>query len=149
MTDTSWQIPDPDTQPEFYHDVPVKRLVAWCADTIITLFLCVIILPFTAFTGLFFLPLLFLTVGFFYRLATVTQGSATLGMRLMSIEFITLRGERLDKTYAFWHCLGFTVSCVIPPLLVASGVMMLTTARGQGLTDVMLGTLAVNRRAAM
>ncbi len=149
MTDTSWHIPDPETQPEFYHDVPVKRLVAWGIDTIIILFLCVIVLPFTAFVGLFFLPLFFLTVGFFYRLATVAQGSATLGMRLLSVEIITLDGQRLNGVYAFWHCLAYTAFCLLPPLLAASGVMMLTTARGQGLADVMLGTVAVNRRAAM
>lgn len=149
MTETTWHTPDPHTQPEFYDDVPIKRLVAWGIDTAIVLVLCVIALPFTAFTGLFFLPALFLTISFFYRLATITQGSATLGMRIMSIEFITLDGAHFDSTTAFWHTLGFTFCCMVPPLLAVSCVMMLTTARGQGMSDVVLRTVAVNRRAAM
>ncbi len=47
-------LPDPDFQPEFYADVPGKRLLAFFIDTIIIIGLCVLVLPFTAFTGLFF-----------------------------------------------------------------------------------------------
>ncbi|MEQ9675153.1 MAG: RDD family protein, partial [Roseovarius indicus] len=54
MTDYAWHIPDPVTQPEFYADVPVKRLIAWVVDTIIVAVICLLILPFTAFTGIFF-----------------------------------------------------------------------------------------------
>ena len=149
MSDMSWHTPDPASQPEFYEDVPIKRLIAWAIDTVIILAICVIILPFTAFTGLFFLPFLILTVGLLYRVATIAHGSATLGMRVVSIEFLTLDGRKLEPSYAALHSLGFTISCAMPVFWVASCVLMLTTMRGQGLTDLILGTVAVNRRAAM
>lgn len=47
-------LPDPERQPDFYKDVPLKRLLAWCIDAVITGLACIIILPFTAFTGIFF-----------------------------------------------------------------------------------------------
>lgn len=147
MTDYTWHIPDPVTQPEFYADVPVKRLVAWVADTLLVAVICLLILPFTAFTGLFFFPLLMLTVGFAYRVATIARGSATWGMRLVAIEFRTLSGRRFDLPMAFLHTLGFTLSCLFAILQIASVVLMLTTPRAQGLTDHLLGTVALNRRA--
>jgi len=147
MSAYTWHIPDPDTQPEFYADVPTKRLVAWVIDTIIVAAICLLILPFTAFAGLFFFPVLMLTVGLAYRVITIARGSATWGMRLAAIEFRTLSGRRLDLGLAFLHTLGFTVSCAFVVLQVASIVLMLTTPRAQGLTDHLLGTVALNRRA--
>mgnify|MGYP000128898616 FL=1 len=148
MTD-SWHIPNPDTQPDFYRDVPVKRLLAWVADTILVILICLLILPFTAFTGLFFFPFLLLMVGFAYRVVTIANGSATWGMRLMAIEFRTLDGHRFDLSMAFLHTLGFTISCAIPIVQLASAVLMMTGPRAQGLSDLVLGTVAVNRRAGM
>ncbi len=148
MTDTAWHIPDPDTQPDFYADVPLKRFLAWLVDSVLILVVCILILPFTAFTGLFFFPLLFLSVGLIYRTATIARASATWGMRLMAIEFRTASGRRFDAGMAFWHSLGFTMSCALPLLQLASILLMLTAPRGQGLTDLALGTVAVNRRAA-
>ncbi|WP_111732061.1 RDD family protein [Roseovarius amoyensis] len=148
MSDYSWHIPDPVTQAEFYADVPAKRLIAWVADTILVAVICLLILPFTAFTGIFFFPVLMLVVGFAYRVVTLARGSATWGMRLVAIEFRTVSGARFDLGMAFLHTLGFTVSCAFFLLQVVSIVLMLTTARGQGLSDHILGTVALNRRAA-
>jgi len=148
MSDYSWHIPDPLSQPDFYADVPAKRLIAWVADTVLVALICLLILPFTAFTGILFFPALMLVVGFAYRVVTLARGSATWGMRLTAIEFRTLSGARFDLTLAFLHTLGFTVSCAFFPLQVVSIVLMLTTARGQGLSDHLLGTVALNRRAA-
>ncbi len=147
MTRTAWHIPDPASQPEFYADVPTKRLLAWLVDTVIVIAICLIIIPFTAFTGIFFFPLLMLVVGFAYRVVTIARGSATWGMRLLAIEFRTLQGQRFDLPLAFVHTLGYSLSCALMPLQIVSIVLMLTTARGQGLTDHVLGTVAVNRRA--
>ena len=106
MTETTWHIPDPQFQPEFYADVPTKRLMAWVVDTVLVLVLCLLVLPFTAFTGIFFFPLLFLTLSFAYRVVTIARGSATWGMRLTSIEFRTVQGDRFDLQMAFLHTLG-------------------------------------------
>ncbi|MGC1505975.1 MAG: RDD family protein [Sulfitobacter sp.] len=138
--------PDPDTQPQFYTGVPTKRLVAWILDTILIVLIGVIILPFTAFTGLFFFPFLMLVVGFFYRIATLASGSATWGMRLMSVEIRQGDDRPLDGATAFLHTLGYSLSFAMPVLQLISIVLMLTSARRQGLTDMVLGTVALNKR---
>jgi uncharacterized RDD family membrane protein YckC len=141
-------LPDPVIQPEFYADVPMKRLLAWLVDTILIALICLLILPFTAFTGLFFFPLLMLMVGFAYRVITIANRSATWGMRLMAIEFRTAQGERFGLGLATLHTLGTSFSFALPVLQVISVVLMMTTARGQGLTDHLLGSVALNRAAA-
>jgi len=148
MHDT-WALPDPDTQPEFYADVPAKRLVAFVVDTLVILVLSLLVVPFTAFTGLFFFPVLMAVIGFAYRVVTIARGSATWGMRLVAIEFRAADGRRFDLGLAFAHTLGLTISFALPLLQVASVVLMLTRPRGEGLSDLVLGTVALNRRAAM
>jgi uncharacterized RDD family membrane protein YckC len=149
MTDTSWHLPNPDTQPEFYTDVPLKRLLAFVVDTVVIIGLSLAIVPFTAFTGIFFFPILMTVVGFGYRVVTLARGSATWGMRLTAIEFRDAQGARFDISQAFLHTLGFTISLTIPILQVLSIVLMLTGERAQGLTDRVMGSVAINRRAAM
>lgn len=139
-------LPDPKRQAEFYESVPVKRLLAWIIDTVLILLLCVLILPFTAFTGIFFFPLMVLVIGFAYRIVTITGGSATWGMRMMSIEFRQDDGSRFDLSTAFWHTVGFSLSWAITPLQLVSALLMVLSARGQGLTDHVLGTAVLNRR---
>ena len=142
-----FHLPDPETQAHFYENVPAKRLLAWIVDAVLIFLVCLAVLPFTAFTGVFFFPFLMLVVGFAYRVVTLAAGSATWGMRLFAIEFRTAQGERFDLGTAFLHTLGYSVSIAIPILQVISIVLMLTTARGQGLTDHVLGTVAMNRRS--
>lgn len=138
--------PDPDTQPQFYEGVPFKRLMAWVIDTILILVMSLVVLPFTAFTGLFFFPAMILVIGFVYRVMTLANGSATWGMRLMGMELRTANDERFDLGTALAHTLGYSFSVAMAPLQLISVVLMGTTARGQGLTDMVLGTVALNRR---
>ena len=63
MTAQTWTIPDPQVQPEFYADIPLKRLLAWVVDCVLIGLTVALIVPFTAFVGLFFLPVMFLVVG--------------------------------------------------------------------------------------
>ncbi|MCE8009451.1 RDD family protein [Aestuariivita sp.] len=140
-------LPDPETQAQFYDGVPVKRLLAWIVDTVLIVAISVAVLPFTAFTGLFFFPALVLVIGFAYRTVTLANGSATWGMQLFALEFRTMHGERFDLGTAFAHTLGYSLSIAAFPAQVLSIILMLTTARGQGLTDHVLGTVALNRRA--
>ncbi len=143
----TWRdLPDPDRQSEFYSSVPSKRFLAWILDTVIITLLVLVILPFTGFLGLFVLfPLGFL-VGFIYRVITLSGRSATWGMRLMAIELRQQNGQRFDLGTSFLHTLGFTVSFAFPILQVISIVLMATTERGRGLTDHLMGSVAVNRR---
>ena len=145
MNDAYPGLPDPRTRPEFYAGVPFKRGLAWFADAILIGLLTAVAVPFTAFTGLFFLPLLFLVIGFLYRWVTLAGGSATLGMRLMSIELRDRYGERFDSGHAFLHTVGYTVSVTVFPLQLISIALMLISERGQGLTDHILGTAAIHR----
>ncbi len=148
MTDPHWGLPDPDGKPEFYADVPVKRLIAWAVDSILIALICAVIVPFTAFTALFFLPFLFLVVGLIYRIATLAGRSATPGMRLMAIEFRTFDGKRFDLGMAAVHTVLYTVSVSMVFPQIISIILMLTSARAQGLSDHFLGTAALNRAAA-
>ena len=68
-------------------------------------------------------------------------------MRLFAIEFRTSAGERFDLSMAAIHTAMFTGSFMVFPIQVLSAVLMLTTDRAQGLSDHMLGTVAVNRKA--
>lgn len=139
-------LPDPFQQPEFYTNVPTKRLIAFVIDSVIIFALTLLALPFTAFLGLFFFPVLFIVLGFAYRVITLANGSATLGMRFVAIEFRSADGHRFDLGLAFMHCLGLSISLSVPIIQVVSIVLMLTGARGQGLTDHALGTVALNKR---
>tara|TARA_R110002049_G_scaffold10127_1_gene50129 strand:+ start:89055 stop:89480 length:426 start_codon:yes stop_codon:yes gene_type:complete len=139
--------PDPDLHPQFYDGVVTKRLLAWIVDTVLVLLLCLLILPFTAFTGLFFFPFLWLVVSFVYRVLTITGGSATWGMRLMALELRDSRDRPFDFGTALMHTLGYSVSVAMAPLQLISIVLMLGSARRQGLTDMVMNTAALNRRA--
>ncbi|MFC3615077.1 RDD family protein [Lutimaribacter marinistellae] len=140
-------LPDPAHQPEFYATVPTKRFFAWIFDTVVILLLSLIAVVLTAFVGAFVWPVLYLVVGFIYRTATIANGSATWGMRFVGLELRNAWGQRMDAGQAIAHTAGYTISMAIPVLQVISVIMMLTSSRAQGLTDAVLGTVALNRRA--
>jgi uncharacterized RDD family membrane protein YckC len=138
-------LPDPDRHAAFYDGVALKRGLAWIVDTVFVTLLVMLATLFTAFTALFFLPLLWLTVSFVYRWVTVSNRSATWGMRLMGIEFLDRTGLRFDAATAFLHTLGYTLSMAfVLPQVISVGLMCLSR-RGQGLTDMLLGSVAINR----
>ena len=141
-------LPDPDTKPEFYADVASKRLIAWIVDTVLIVLITALIVPFTAFTALFFLPVLATIVSLVYRTVTLASRSATPGMRLVALEFRTQDGKRFDLGMAAIHTIAYTVSFSMVFPQVVSIILMLTSARAQGLTDHVLGTAALNRAAA-
>lgn len=141
-------LPDPYSQPQFYDGVPLRRLIAWCIDSLLILALSALVVVFTFFVGAFIWPLLYLVIGFAYRFVTIANGSATWGMRFAGVELRDALGARLDPGMALAHTAGYTISMALPVLQVISVVMMLTGARKQGLTDAVLGTVALNRRAA-
>ncbi len=138
-------LPDPETRPEFYEGVPAKRLFAWVIDVVLIAVLTAVILPFTAFVGMFFLGALYLITSFLYRWVTLARGSATIGMRVLSVELRDRFGDRLDSGTAFLHTLGYTVSVAVFPLQLISIALMLISNRAQGLSDHFLGTAAINR----
>ncbi|WP_114966677.1 RDD family protein [Alkalilacustris brevis] len=140
-------LPDPELLPEFYAWVPAKRLAAWAVDTVLILLLFVVVLVLTALTGLLIMPLLLFAVNLAYRAVSIGRWSATPGMMLMAIEFRRLSGQRLDPMQAFVHSLVFCIAQLVPVLLLISAALMLLTPRGQGLSDHLLHTTALNRPA--
>lgn len=140
-------LPDPTRQAQFYDGVPVKRLIAWVVDSVVILALCLIAVLMTFFVGILIWPLLYLGIGFLYRVATLSGASATLGMRLAGIELRRHDGARLDGITALLHTLIYSVCIAFPLLQLGSVILMVTMPRGQGLPDMALGTVALNRRA--
>lgn len=140
-------LPDPDLRPEFYAGLASKRLVAWLVDLAVVAAMTAVVVLLTAFLGLFILPLIWLVIDFSYRTVTLTNRSATWGHRLMGIEFRDRTGRRLDLGLAGVHTLGYTLSMSFVLPQIVSVVLMLTGARRQSLTDVVLGSAAINRPA--
>ncbi|MGR3541889.1 MAG: RDD family protein [Hasllibacter sp.] len=139
-------LPDPQTAPELYRDVPSKRLVAWLVDTVIVWGLWVLLTIFSLGLLVWLLPL-FAVADFFYRTIGLTNRSATIGMRVAGIEIRDRRGERLDFGQAFLHTTGYMFSVVTFPVQLVSILFMAGTERRQGLTDMVLGTAALNLRS--
>lgn len=140
-------LPDPDRQPEFYRSVATKRFVAWLFDIAFISLLCIVPVFLTFGMGLFFLPLIYAVVSFVYRVVTISNGSATLGMRFMGIELRDAFGERMDSGKAIAHTAGYFISMTFFVVQIVSVIMMLTSARCQGLSDAFLGTVMINQRA--
>lgn len=140
--------PDPRYHADLYAGVSSKRLVAWAVDVVFTILITAALVPFTLFTALLYLPLLYLVVSFVYRWITLTRGSATPGMRLAAIELRNRDGNRLDAGEAALHTLGYTMSFAIFPAQIVSVALMMISERGQGLTDHIMGTAMLNRRAS-
>ncbi len=139
-------LPLPEAQPEFYEDVVSKRFVAWIVDILIIAALTALATVFSLFTALFILPFVYAIIGFFYRWVGLSRHSATMGMRLMSVEFRKDDGEDFDGTTAFLHTAGYYASVAIFPAQLVSIVLMLMSERRQGLTDMVLGTALLNTR---
>ncbi|WP_308915157.1 RDD family protein [Jannaschia sp. LMIT008] len=139
-------LPCPERRPEFYDGIVAKRAIAWVIDVALITAMTFAVGILTLTVGFFLWPLFSLAIGVLYRVATLSGRSATWGMRLMGIELRDGRGERFDGLHAVLHVAGYYASIlfmVLPAL--ASAVAMLVTDRRQGLTDLVLGTAAINR----
>lgn len=143
--DPSLSLPDPDTRPEFYRGTASKRLLAWMVDALVVLSLSFVASILTLGIGFFFFIAIATVVSFLYRWMTLAGGSATWGMRLMAIELREADGGTLQSSTALIHTAGYLFSCWTAPLQLISMVLMGVSGRGQGLSDMVLGTAAVNR----
>jgi uncharacterized RDD family membrane protein YckC len=139
--------PDPIARRDFYANVLTKRLFAFLIDSALITLITIVIIPLTAFVALLFFGFLGLVISLIYRVLTLSGRSATPGMRLMGIEFRTHRGERLSSGMAIAHTILFTLSLSMVVPQVISIILMLTTARGQSLIDLVLGTAVINKSA--
>jgi uncharacterized RDD family membrane protein YckC len=138
-------LPDPEYDHAFYDGVPAKRFFAWIVDVILIAAVSLILGLLTLTVLLWVWPILYFTVSFLYRSATIGTGSATLGMRLMNIELRNGLGQRLSGGEAMVHTgLYLFLSASLILQLISIG-LMLASRRHQGLHDHILGSAAINR----
>lgn len=146
MSDTPFSaLPNPETSPGFYDGVAVKRGLAWILDTFAVAVISAVLATLPFFLGWFFFPLIFLAVNVLYRIGTIASASATPGMSLFNIELRTHQGHNLDGSMAAMHTIAYLIAnaFVLPQLI--SIALMLGSARGQGLHDMVTGVVALNR----
>ena len=149
VSDTFPGLPHPDTRPDLYDGVVPKRGVAWLVDSILiallTLLVAVLLAPVTLLMSVVFIVPLYAVLGFLYRWVTIARASATPGMRFAAVELRDRFGQPLDSGAALLHTLGYSLSLAVFPLQFISIALMLISERGQGLTDHVMGTTALNR----
>ena len=139
------RIPYPKSHPEFYESVTTKRFFAWLIDSAIVLAILIITSPFTFFVSLFLFPFFYAAIDFIYRTATLSMGSATFGMRIMAIKLRDESGNRLDFITSVFHTIGLYVSyAFVLTQLLSIGMMVMRDDR-KSLTDIVIGTVMVNR----
>ena len=149
FADTSYRLPDPATDPQFYEGTLVSRAVAWVIDGF---FIGIIaaILVFTIGVGTFGLgfllaPIIGLGTAFAYRFGTIAMSSRTPGMGLMGLEFRGLDGQRFDRTEAFVHTALYMVVFISVVGQVLSCLIAVMTPRHQTIADLVTGSTAINR----
>jgi len=138
-------LPDPDYDPAFYDGVPAKRVFAWLVDVILVTVITFVLGAVTLSLLWWVWPITFIVVDFLYRAGTIASGSATLGMRLMNIELRGATGARFSGGEAMLHTLAYMVATGFVILQVISVLMMGFAARHQGLHDLLIGSVAINR----
>lgn len=147
MTSPATTLPDPDYDADFYRDVVTKRGIAWLIDIALISAIVGVLIILSLFIALIFLPVVYFFTSFVYRWLSLAAWSGTPGMRMMAIQLRAADGRPLDGLSAFLHTTGYAISIVTFPLQMISVVMMLTTPRKQGLSDMILGTAMLNRPA--
>jgi uncharacterized RDD family membrane protein YckC len=142
-------LPDPNTAPQFYEGVAVKRLVAWLIDSLGILGMTLVVWLFgtilTLGFGFFLFGFLYIAIAVIWRAGSIARTSATPGMLLMAIELRNNAGNRLEPGPAVLHTLLYLVLFAFGITVVATMVAMAVTPRRQGLHDLLLGTAAINR----
>lgn len=140
-------LPDPALQPDFYSDVPFKRVGAWAIDLLVTVALTLVGLVLTLFISAFFLPLLFAAISVAYRTVMLSRYGATLGMMVMALKWRHLNGRTPDISTALIYSSTHAVMWAVFPLQIVSIALILLSPYRQGLHDHLLSTTMLNRIA--
>ena len=147
-------VPDPQTDPQFYDGVPLRRLIAFVLDTlvIVILWFVVLVLVFaiSAATMGLALPvgiLMLACTGLIYRWIMLWQRSATLGMMAVGVEVRDAQGEKCSPGIAFLHSIAFLVTLYFLPLAIIGWILMASSPHRRTMHDLMLGAVVINRPA--
>jgi hypothetical protein len=136
-------LPDPVREPDFYRGVAVKRALAWVVDGGVTWVLCLLALPLTAFTGLFWWATLWRRWASSTAGPTIAQGSAPGGCASWPSRSASATGggSRPSPPCCTRRATRPRSRSFPPGRSVA---LMAGLGRGQGLTDLALGTAVLN-----
>jgi uncharacterized RDD family membrane protein YckC len=142
---------DPVTQPQLFDGVIGKRSFAFIIDAIIIGILWTVAVVMVGVLGIVTLGLAWLLYGMIFPLVglgynALTVGgpkSATIGQRMMGLEWRTWYGGRVSPLIAAFHALLFWFSAVIFfPILL----WCLFDPQKRCLHDIFAGIVAMNRR---
>ena len=147
MTHSASHLPDPNLDAQFYEGVMIKRLVAWGIDVAVVLILTLGAIVASLGLLAFVFPFLIFVINLAYRIFTIQNKSATIGMRLTGIELRNAKGDRFSLTEAVIHTGLFILIFISFLGILANMLAMFLNDRGQGLHDMLLGSAAINRPA--
>ena len=144
-------LPDPETAPELFDGLLMRRGAAYVVDCAIILLITLAIMLVGVVFGLVTFGLGFIALPFAIPVAilgyyAVTLGSpmrATVGMQMMDIVLTPARGRPLDGWRILIHPVLFWVTVWIS--WPVSLLFVLFTPRRQMLHDLVVGTLMVRR----
>src|SRR5690606_28798704 len=131
-------LPEHDRQAGLYPGIQPEGVYAWNEELSVGVLITGAI-SLVRIVWLFVFAATWLVVGCCCRPITLTTPSPTWGHRLMGIQFRDSTGRKFDLGTAGLHTLGYLLSMSFLLPQIVSVVLMLTGARGQSLTDVVLG----------
>lgn len=143
-------LPKPDTSPELFEGVLLRRVIAFFIDSVILTIAIIVsavvlgILGILTF-GLAWLGYFILVPGVLFAYYVATLGSparATIGMQVMDIVLTPTRSKPLDGGLAVLHPIAGWIAQALTPLVL---IVPLLTQRRQMLHDLVVGTLMVRR----
>ncbi|WP_340108607.1 RDD family protein [Pikeienuella sp. HZG-20] len=137
-------LPDPERDAQFYDGVPARRLFAFIIDFVLVWCMALAIGVLTLGIGFLMLGFIIFAVDFVYRVTTISNRSATLGMRLVGVELRRRDGGRFNLGDALAHTILFYIACSFIVLQLISVVLMAGSAMGRGLHDIPLGSTMIN-----
>lgn len=140
-------LPDPTYDAAYYDGVLPKRFFAWVIDAGLIFATMLILSVLTA--GIAFLLWIPIHAGlaFLYRWQTIKARSATLGMRVMSIELRNRRGAPLSNAEAALHTGAFLIGATFFLIQLVSIAMMIGRPFNRSLGDEITGSVMINRPA--
>ncbi|MEX2519739.1 MAG: RDD family protein [Paracoccaceae bacterium] len=137
-------LPDPETDRQFYEGVPARRLFAFVIDVVLVWGITLAVGVLTLGIGFLMLGFVLAAVDFIYRVSTISNRSATWGMRLARIELRARNGRRFDLAHAAGHTIAFYIALAFTPLQLVSVILMAGSAMGRGLHDIPFGSTMIN-----
>ena len=143
-------LPTPDTSPELFEGVLMRRVIAFIIDSIILTVAIVVSAVVLGVLGILTLGIAWLGyfilvpgVLFAYYVATLgSPARATVGMQVMDIVLTPTRSTPLDGGLAVVHPIAGWIAQALTPLVL---FIPLFTQRRQMLHDLVVGTLMVRR----